>query len=160
MRIRCQARWIPRERYPPCYNRPVPQRAGVAELVDAPDSKSGGARAPCRFEPDLRYFRSTLRLDVDGLEAGEGLVVEAEEIDSYFSVIVGVAAVDGQIVSVLAVEEVAQPGETAGALLLAMVHPGLHPSQRVERGVEVQPSYDTFGVVGATFYRGHALGGG
>jgi hypothetical protein len=24
-------------------------------LVDAPDSKSGGARAPCRFEPDLRY---------------------------------------------------------------------------------------------------------
>jgi hypothetical protein len=30
--------------------------AGVAELVDAPDSKSGGAKAPCRFEPDLRYF--------------------------------------------------------------------------------------------------------
>src|SRR5215208_7988902 len=29
--------------------------AGVAELVDAPDSKSGGAKAPCRFEPDLRY---------------------------------------------------------------------------------------------------------
>jgi hypothetical protein len=27
----------------------------VAELVDAPDSKSGGAKAPCRFEPDLRY---------------------------------------------------------------------------------------------------------
>jgi hypothetical protein len=24
-------------------------------LVDAPDSKSGGAKAPCRFEPDLRY---------------------------------------------------------------------------------------------------------
>ena len=24
-------------------------------MVDAPDSKSGGARAPCRFEPDLRY---------------------------------------------------------------------------------------------------------
>jgi hypothetical protein len=30
--------------------------AGVAELVDAPDSKSGGAKAPCRFEPDLRYY--------------------------------------------------------------------------------------------------------
>ena len=29
--------------------------AGVAELVNAPDSKSGGAKAPCRFEPDLRY---------------------------------------------------------------------------------------------------------
>jgi hypothetical protein len=29
----------------------------VAELVDAPDSKSGGARAPCRFEPDLRYWQ-------------------------------------------------------------------------------------------------------
>ena len=24
-------------------------------MVDAPDSKSGGAKAPCRFEPDLRY---------------------------------------------------------------------------------------------------------
>ena len=33
--------------------------AGVAELVDAPDSKSGGARAPCRFEPDLRYFKNS-----------------------------------------------------------------------------------------------------
>ena len=28
----------------------------MAELVDAPDSKSGGAKASCRFEPDLRYF--------------------------------------------------------------------------------------------------------
>jgi hypothetical protein len=36
------------------YNVAV-SHAGVAELVDAPDSKSGGARAPCRFEPDLRY---------------------------------------------------------------------------------------------------------
>ena len=27
----------------------------MAALVDAPDSKSGGARVPCRFEPDLRY---------------------------------------------------------------------------------------------------------
>ncbi len=34
--------------------------AGVAELVDAPDSKSGGAKAPCRFEPDLRYLRNSL----------------------------------------------------------------------------------------------------
>src|ERR671932_1648149 len=39
----------------PCYNRVPRAYAGVAELVDAPDSKSGGARAPCRFEPDLRY---------------------------------------------------------------------------------------------------------
>ena len=37
-----------------CYNVEV-LHAGVAELVDAPDSKSGGAKAPCRFEPDLRY---------------------------------------------------------------------------------------------------------
>jgi hypothetical protein len=36
------------------YNVAV-HHAGVAELVDAPDSKSGGAKAPCRFEPDLRY---------------------------------------------------------------------------------------------------------
>src|SRR5215204_3299892 len=35
--------------------------AGVAELVDAPDSKSGGAKAPCRFEPDLRYSRSSCK---------------------------------------------------------------------------------------------------
>jgi hypothetical protein len=33
----------------------------VAELVDAPDSKSGGARAPCRFEPDLRYSLSPFK---------------------------------------------------------------------------------------------------
>src|SRR5215212_3156500 len=37
-----------------CYNVEV-LHAGVAELVDAPDSKSGGAKAPCRFEPDLRH---------------------------------------------------------------------------------------------------------
>src|SRR5918993_4758082 len=35
--------------------------AGVAELVDAPDSKSGGAKAPCRFEPDLRYSGNTCK---------------------------------------------------------------------------------------------------
>src|SRR3712207_4230073 len=35
------------------YNVAVPH-AGVAELGEAPDSKSGGAKAPCRFEPDLR----------------------------------------------------------------------------------------------------------
>src|SRR3712207_170638 len=49
-----QARWA-RKRARPCYNPRAAKRAGVAELVDAPDSKSGGARAPCRFEPDLRY---------------------------------------------------------------------------------------------------------
>ena len=38
-----------------CYNRPAPGHAGVAELVDAPDSKSGAPRGACRFEPDLRY---------------------------------------------------------------------------------------------------------
>ena len=27
----------------------------LAELVDAPDSKSGSPRGECRFEPDLRY---------------------------------------------------------------------------------------------------------
>ena len=42
-----------------CYNVEV-LHAGVAELVDAPDSKSGGAKAPCRFEPDLRYCKSPL----------------------------------------------------------------------------------------------------
>ena len=45
----------PREDHAPCYNRFPQGHAGVAELVDAPDSKSGGAKAPCRFEPDLRY---------------------------------------------------------------------------------------------------------
>ena len=40
----------------PCYNRPAPGHAGVAELVDAPDSKSGSPQGECRFEPDLRYF--------------------------------------------------------------------------------------------------------
>src|ERR671916_712418 len=35
---------------------PVP-RAGVAELGDAPDSKSGSPRGECRFEPDLRYWQ-------------------------------------------------------------------------------------------------------
>src|SRR5215207_2006778 len=39
--------------------------AGVAELVDAPDSKSGGAKAPCRFEPDLRYSRSSCKTQQD-----------------------------------------------------------------------------------------------
>src|SRR3712207_2265853 len=39
----------------PCYNRPAPEHAGVAELVDAPDSKSGAPKGACRFEPDLRY---------------------------------------------------------------------------------------------------------
>jgi hypothetical protein len=51
-----------------------------------------------------------LRLDVDGLEAGEAYFVEAEEVDSYFSISVGVAAVDGEVILVLAVEEVGQPG--------------------------------------------------
>jgi hypothetical protein len=37
---------------------PVP-RAGVAELVDAPDSKSGSPKGECRFEPDLRYLAKT-----------------------------------------------------------------------------------------------------
>jgi hypothetical protein len=27
----------------------------VAELVDAPDSKSGALKGACRFEPDLRH---------------------------------------------------------------------------------------------------------
>src|SRR5215210_2420287 len=36
---------------------PVPL-AGVAELVDAPDSKSGSPKGECRFEPDLRYLRN------------------------------------------------------------------------------------------------------
>src|SRR5215211_8702190 len=43
-----------------CYNVEV-LHAGVAVLVDAPDSKSGGARAPCRFEPDLRYSLSPFK---------------------------------------------------------------------------------------------------
>src|SRR3712207_7973635 len=34
---------------------PAPGHAGVAELVDAPDSKSGAPKGACRFEPDLRY---------------------------------------------------------------------------------------------------------
>src|SRR5829696_3449854 len=51
----------PRDTHAPCYNRPDPEHAGVAELVDAPDSKSGGARAPCRFEPDLRYWQNLLQ---------------------------------------------------------------------------------------------------
>src|SRR5437870_1324671 len=31
-------------------------RAEVAELVDAPDSKSGGVHAPCGFKSHLRHF--------------------------------------------------------------------------------------------------------
>ena len=31
--------------------------AGVAELADAPDSKSGGRRLPCGFDPRLRHHR-------------------------------------------------------------------------------------------------------
>ena len=31
-------------------------RAEVAELADAPDSKSGGAHAPCGFDSHLRHL--------------------------------------------------------------------------------------------------------
>ena len=55
MRMCCQARHTPREDHSPCYNRPASAHAGVAELVDAPDSKSGAPKGACRFEPDLRY---------------------------------------------------------------------------------------------------------
>src|SRR5215207_6410885 len=55
MLVRCQAGDGPREGHAPCHNRFPQGHAGVAALVDAPDSKSGGARVPCRFEPDLRY---------------------------------------------------------------------------------------------------------
>jgi hypothetical protein len=48
-----------------------------------------------------------LRLDVDGCQAGEAVGVDAQEVDPYFSVHVGVAAVDGERVSVFAVEEFA-----------------------------------------------------
>ena len=34
---------------------PVPQPAGVVELVDARDSKSRGDHTPCRFESGLRH---------------------------------------------------------------------------------------------------------
>jgi hypothetical protein len=37
--------------------------AGVAELVDAPDSKSGAPKGACRFEPDLRYQEIPAKLD-------------------------------------------------------------------------------------------------
>src|SRR5213592_4213968 len=36
-------------------------RAEVAELVDAPDSKSGGAQAPCGFDSHLRHTRHESR---------------------------------------------------------------------------------------------------
>jgi hypothetical protein len=49
-----QALMAPRTGFIHWYNVAV-LHAGVAELVDAPDSKSGDARASCRFEPDLRY---------------------------------------------------------------------------------------------------------
>src|SRR5918993_1031794 len=45
--------------------------AGVAELVDAPDSKSGGAKAPCRFEPDLRYSRKLCKSSKNAAQIAE-----------------------------------------------------------------------------------------
>ena len=41
----------------------------MAELVDAPDSKSGGAKAPCRFEPDLRYSSIPAKPTKEGWQA-------------------------------------------------------------------------------------------
>jgi hypothetical protein len=35
-------------------------RAEVAELADAPDSKSGGAHAPCGFDSHLRHSSAFL----------------------------------------------------------------------------------------------------
>ena len=32
------------------------ENAGVVKLVDAPDSKSGGAKTPCRFDSGLRHL--------------------------------------------------------------------------------------------------------
>ena len=52
-------------------------RAGVAELVDAPDSKSGDARASCRFEPDLRY-----RLLESGTREGAGSIRHEDTRDA------------------------------------------------------------------------------
>ncbi len=53
--------------------------AGVAELVDAPDSKSGGAKAPCRFEPDLRYLRNPCKTN-ENQNRGKRLDVLAEPL--------------------------------------------------------------------------------
>ncbi len=36
--------------------RTMSNRAGVAELADAPDSKSGGAHPPCGFDSHLRHW--------------------------------------------------------------------------------------------------------
>ena len=36
--------------------------AGVMELVDVPDSKSGGVHAPCRFDPDHRHIKIGMSL--------------------------------------------------------------------------------------------------
>ena len=36
--------------------------AGVVKLADAPDSKSGGAQTPCRFDSDLRHIALDLRM--------------------------------------------------------------------------------------------------
>src|SRR5215212_3240354 len=83
-----------------------------------------------------------LRLDVDGREAGEALLVEPEEVDPHFPASVGVAAVDGDIVPVLAVEDATQPGEPVGALLLAVIHPRPDLPQRVERRVEVPATHE------------------
>ena len=45
---------------PPDHSVPRPKllfvRAEVAELADAPDSKSGGAHAPCGFDSHLRHL--------------------------------------------------------------------------------------------------------
>ena len=41
----------------------IPQ-AGVMELVDVPDSKSGGVHAPCRFDPDHRHTKKQTSFEV------------------------------------------------------------------------------------------------
>jgi hypothetical protein len=81
-------------------------------LVDAPDSKSGGARAPCRFEPDLRYLsaRSSLQLPL--------VSISALQLFSFLLI-----AEIGYIIPVLAVEESVVRCEirTAAAKLFAGV---------------------------------------
>ena len=98
-----------------------------------------------------------LCFDVDGEEPREAVFVHPEEKDGDLGG-AGLAAVDGELV-VAAVEEVLQARETAGALLLAPVHPGPNLAQLVEGGVEV-PAGDAALWMVAAGKLGEAPGGG
>ena len=56
--------------------------AGVAELVDAPDSKSGAPKGACRFEPDLRYSLNPCKQCLFCTDGREPLVVASRGFGS------------------------------------------------------------------------------